>query len=147
MLVLLVEGSARVRARLAERLTPHASVVEAADVAEALRAIAVAPPDVVVIDIHLDVDTGIAALRRLRKEAPGASLVVLTNEADEVHREECTRHGADAFLDKSLEFEALLELDLASKGISLDGSQRSMSDARSALGLQAWLAGSVARSG
>lgn len=42
--------------------------------------------------------------------------------------------------------EGLLELDLASKGISLDGTPRSMSDARSALGLQAWLAGSVARS-
>jgi DNA polymerase III delta subunit len=41
--------------------------------------------------------------------------------------------------------EGLLELDLASKGIGLDGVLRSMSDARSALGLQAWLAGSVAR--
>ena len=46
-------------------------------------------------------------------------------------------------LDAALE--GLLDLDLASKGISLDGSSRSMSDARSALGLQAWLAGSVAR--
>ena len=44
-----------------------------------------------------------------------------------------------AELDAALE--GLLELDLASKGISLDGTPRSMSDARSALGLQAWLAG------
>jgi DNA polymerase III delta subunit len=42
--------------------------------------------------------------------------------------------------------DGLLELDLASKGISLDGAPRSMSDTRSALGLQAWLARSVARS-
>jgi DNA polymerase III delta subunit len=49
-----------------------------------------------------------------------------------------------AELDDALE--GLLELDLASKGISLDGASRSMSDARSALWLQAWLAGSVARS-
>jgi DNA polymerase III delta subunit len=48
-----------------------------------------------------------------------------------------------AELDHALE--GLLELDLASKGISLDGAPRSMSDGRSALGLQAWLAGSVAR--
>jgi len=41
--------------------------------------------------------------------------------------------------------EGLLELDLASKGISLDGTTRPLSDARSALGLQAWLADSVAR--
>jgi DNA polymerase III delta subunit len=46
-------------------------------------------------------------------------------------------------LDAALE--GLLALDLASKGISLDGEPRSMSDARTALGLQAWLAGSVAR--
>ena len=47
-------------------------------------------------------------------------------------------------LDSALE--GLLELDLASKGISLDGAPRSMSDARSALGLQAWLATAVVRS-
>lgn len=45
-------------------------------------------------------------------------------------------------LDDALE--GLLELDLASKGISLDGTPRPISDARSSLGLQAWLAGSVA---
>ncbi len=49
---------------------------------------------------------------------------------------------AVAELDAALE--GLLELDLASKGISLDGTPRPISDARSALGLQAWLAGSVA---
>jgi len=45
-------------------------------------------------------------------------------------------------LDDALE--GLLELDLASKGISLDGTPRPISDARSSLGLQAWLAASVA---
>jgi hypothetical protein len=51
---------------------------------------------------------------------------------------------APAELDGALD--GLLELDLASKGISLDGAPRAMSDARSALGLQAWIAASVARS-
>lgn len=50
---------------------------------------------------------------------------------------------APAELDGALD--GLLELDLASKGISLDGGSRAMSDARSALGLQAWIAGSIAR--
>ena len=50
---------------------------------------------------------------------------------------------APAELDGALD--GLLELDLASKGISLDGAPRAMSDARSALGLQAWIAASVAR--
>jgi DNA polymerase III delta subunit len=46
-------------------------------------------------------------------------------------------------LDDALE--GLLELDLASKGISLDGTPRSISDARSRLWLQVWLAVAVAR--
>lgn len=50
---------------------------------------------------------------------------------------------APAELDGALD--GLLELDLASKGISLDGAPRAMSDARSALGLQAWIAASVGR--
>jgi DNA polymerase III delta subunit len=41
--------------------------------------------------------------------------------------------------------EGLFELDLASKGISLDGSNRQMSDGRTALGLQQWIAEVVTR--
>ena len=48
-------------------------------------------------------------------------------------------------LDDALE--GLLDLDLASKGISLDGDPRAMSDARSGLRLQVWLAVAVARKG
>jgi DNA polymerase III delta subunit len=36
--------------------------------------------------------------------------------------------------------DGLLELDLRSKGITLDGSTAQMSDARDALGLQVWIA-------
>jgi DNA polymerase-3 subunit delta len=39
----------------------------------------------------------------------------------------------------------LLEVDLASKGIGLDGTQRPISDERSALGLEVWLAECVRR--
>ncbi|HET7677922.1 MAG TPA: DNA polymerase III subunit delta [Candidatus Limnocylindrales bacterium] len=42
-------------------------------------------------------------------------------------------------------FDGLLAVDLASKGISLDGTSRGMSEERSAFALLAWLAGSVAR--
>jgi hypothetical protein len=36
--------------------------------------------------------------------------------------------------------DGLLELDLRSKGITLDGSTAQMSEARDALGLQVWIA-------
>jgi DNA polymerase-3 subunit delta len=50
---------------------------------------------------------------------------------------------APAELDAALE--GLLELDLASKGIALEGGARTYSEERSALALQGWIAGSVLR--
>lgn len=55
--------------------------------------------------------------------------------------EQAARWSADEL---QAALEGLLDLDLASKGISLDGSTRQMSDARSGLGLQGWLAEAVA---
>jgi DNA polymerase III delta subunit len=42
---------------------------------------------------------------------------------------------------------ALLDVDLVSKGIALDGSSQAMSDERAALTLQAWIAESVVGDG
>jgi two-component system, NarL family, response regulator DevR len=108
--LLVIDGSARVRARLAERLGVAFAVEEAADLRSALTTIAASPPDVVVIDVHLDADTGLPGIVLLRKELPRACIVVLTNEANDVHRRECLLHGADFFLDKSREFDRIAEL-------------------------------------
>jgi DNA-binding NarL/FixJ family response regulator len=114
--VLIIDGSPRVRARLAERLMERAevalgvAVVEAADLDAGLSAVGTSPPHVVVIDVHLDANTGVAALRRIRQATPTATVVVLTNEVNDVHRDECMRHGADFFFDKSRDFERLFEL-------------------------------------
>lgn len=109
--VLIVEGSARVRARLAERLRASGvHVLEAADVRAGLRTAAASTPSAVVFDVHLE--GGLVGLTQLRRAAPKASIVVLTNESNDVHRDECLRHGADAFLDKSRDFERALELVL-----------------------------------
>jgi two-component system, NarL family, response regulator DevR len=108
--LLVIEGSARVRARLVERLAAVFSVDAASDLGAAFASIEATPPDAVVLDIHLDANTGIPALIRLRKTLPHACIVVLTNEANEVHRRECLHHGADFFLDKSREFDLIAEL-------------------------------------
>jgi CheY-like chemotaxis protein len=110
--VLILDGDARIRARLAERLLGEgAEVVEATAFADAI-ALAFAAMDAVLLDVHLDAHTGVAAVARVRAVAPHVLIVVLTNEAGDVHRQECLRHGADAFFDKSTEFDRAVEFVL-----------------------------------
>jgi DNA-binding NarL/FixJ family response regulator len=112
--VLIVERSARIRVRLAERLAPGAvEIVEAESLTEAMAAVRTAPPDAVLVDVHLDAGVGISGLKRLRAAASGATIVVLTNDVSELQRRECLRHGADHFFDKSREFDRAVELVLA----------------------------------
>jgi DNA-binding response OmpR family regulator len=103
--VLVVDGSALIRARLSAELEARAiEVVEAAFMAQALILAQATAFDAVLLDVHLDEDAGVIGLSRLRMVAPYAIIVVLTNEANEVHRRECIKHGADFFLDKSKDF-------------------------------------------
>jgi DNA-binding response OmpR family regulator len=111
--VLILDGDARIRARLADRLTSEgADVVEATALAHAI-ALTFVAMDAVLLDVHLDAHTGVAGVAKVRAAAPHAVIVVLTNEAGEVHRQECLRHGADAFFDKSTEFDRAVEFVLA----------------------------------
>jgi DNA-binding response OmpR family regulator len=114
VVVLLVDEGAGVRARLRERIArPGTEVHEANDGIEA-QAIAVSTKlDVIVLDVHVRAETGLGMLARLRESARCAVIIVLTNEATDVHRRECLRHGADHFFDKSREFDAAVELVLA----------------------------------
>lgn len=119
MRVLLVDGSVRVRACLAERLRAVGmDVVEAPDMARAVAAVEVADLDAIFVDVHIEAGGGVEGLVELRRLAPRSLLVALTNEANEVHRRECMRHGADAFLDKSREFDAAVELVVARSNVA-----------------------------
>jgi CheY-like chemotaxis protein len=112
--VLIVDGSARIRARLAERLAGEAAeIVEADSITASLAAVAFAAPDAILLDVHLDAGMGVTGLARLREAAPVAIIVALTNEANDIHERECVRHGADFFFDKSKDFDRAVELVIA----------------------------------
>jgi DNA-binding response OmpR family regulator len=124
--VLIADGDARIRGRLAEQMVSRggAEIVEARTGAEALEIALRGPVDAIILDVHLDADTGVGALVRLRRAAPDALIVVLTNEDGELHRRECIRHGADSYFDKSTEFGRAIELVLdAVDGAASRGSQ------------------------
>ncbi len=66
-------------------VNPDIAVVgEAGDGAEAARLSAELHPDVVVMDISMPVQDGLAATRTIKREAPGAQVLILTmHESDE----------------------------------------------------------------
>jgi DNA-binding response OmpR family regulator len=123
VVILLVDDAAGIRTRLRERLAREGTEIrEACDEIAAYAAIASSAVDVIVLDVHVRAQAGVGVLVCLRARAHGALIVVLTNEATDVHRRESLRHGADHFFDKSREFDAAIELvlrTLAAKDRSL----------------------------
>src|SRR5947209_20568884 len=104
MNVLIVDDAAEVRTRLAALLAEIAGVEGIAQAADAEEALAVArstAPHVILLDLHLRESTTLAILPRLREEHASSRLIVLTNDASDLHRRECVARGADFFFDKS----------------------------------------------
>jgi len=114
--------------RLAERLLAEGSVLQVL-VSQLHRRLR----ELVVVRDHLAAGTRPAELVRVLKLQPFRA-EKLVEQA-----------GAWAAAELDAALEGLLELDLASKGIALDGETRAYSDERAALALQAWMAGSVVR--
>ena len=72
-------------------------------------------PDVVILDIHMPDGNGIDILKQLKKEKPSTKILILTNYSESDYKNICMKEGADYFLDKSIEFEKVLDIckDLA----------------------------------
>lgn len=118
--VLVVDDSAGVRDRLRELLTrdPRWQICEACDGPGATELLEETRVDAVVLDIAAGAPgsegcRGIDLLRTIRKRAPQALLIVLTNHTSDAHRRECLQQGADYFFDKSRQFEHAIDLVLS----------------------------------
>ncbi|MBI5404152.1 MAG: response regulator [Ignavibacteriae bacterium] len=74
-------------------------------------------PDVVILDIHMPDGSGIDILRSIKNTRPSTKVIMLTNYTETVYQTVCKLEGADYFLDKSIEFEKVLEIcrDLSNK--------------------------------
>ena len=107
MRVLVIDPSLPVRARLVARLRDAGLHVvgEGGSGAEAVRLASAHGPDAVILDVRLPDQRGLDALGRLKALAPAPAVLVLTNEV--AYRDLCLARGADAFLDKSMDFDAV----------------------------------------
>jgi len=121
MRVIIADDSEILRSRLIEMLKEIRGievVAQAKDSREAIDAIRVHHPDVVIMDIRMPGNDGIVAIetiRKTRKNRP--KIIVFTNYPYLQYRKKCMDAGADFFFYKALEFEKLVALikELAQK--------------------------------
>ncbi|HEX8845298.1 MAG TPA: response regulator transcription factor [Pyrinomonadaceae bacterium] len=113
MRVFIVEDSTVVRERLMALLTDVQGVEiigHAEDAACASEFIRIFRPDTVILDLKIQGGSGIDVLREIRQLVPPPLIMVVTNNAIPQSRQRCFDAGADFFLDKTTEFEKLIEI-------------------------------------
>ena len=94
---------------LIEQQPELAVVAEAANGLEAIELADSFSPDAVVIDLHMPLVDGVAAVARLRRDHPSLCLIVLTGDADPRLHQAAREAGADAVLEKHEMARALVE--------------------------------------
>ncbi|HET8567676.1 MAG TPA: response regulator [Candidatus Limnocylindria bacterium] len=107
--ILVVDDDSAIRETQRELLAEHGfRVVEARDGGEALRAIDVEPPAMVILDVQMPGIDGPSFARELRTRLRRVPLVILTGVADP--RREADRCNAEAFLRKPFDADELVAL-------------------------------------
>ena len=108
MKVFIADDSKIVRERLKEMLSEVSEIEiigEAGDGEEAIKAINILAPDVVILDIRMPKGNGIEALKAIKGGCPTPTVIMFTNYPYPQYRKKCMELGADCFFDKSTEFE------------------------------------------
>lgn len=115
----IAEDSAAVRSRIVRSLQDLSGVRfvgMAASVSDAIRGLRDCRPDALVLDLQLEDGSGLEVLRAARVERPRLRVIVLTNFASEPYRRAALAEGAEAFLDKSVEFTRVRDILAAWQG-------------------------------
>ena len=96
-------------AALINKAPDMAVVAEAANGREGIRQVRAQRPDVTVMDLSLPDMSGIDVLAAIRKEFPGARVVVLTNFEGDVHLQRALKEGAAGYLLKTTSRDEVVE--------------------------------------
>jgi DNA-binding NarL/FixJ family response regulator len=108
--VLLVDDQALFRRAVAALLATESDlevVGEAVDGRQALELTRALRPDVILMDISMPGMDGLEATRRIKAELPQVKIVVLSVSHGERSRLEAAQSGADGYLSKTVEPQAL----------------------------------------
>lgn len=66
-------------------------------------------PDIVILDLKLREENGLELLEFVTTNHPEIKTIILSNEGDYFYRNKCKQMGAAYFLDKSYEFDKLID--------------------------------------
>jgi two-component system, NarL family, response regulator DevR len=117
--VLLVDDSEKIRERLAAMLSENDQIRVVGQVGNArdtMDAMLRLRPDTVILDIRLPGKSGIELLKGIKARYPEAMVIMLTNFDNIQYRRQCRQLGADHFLNKTLEFEKIIDTILGDTG-------------------------------
>lgn len=107
--VLIVDDDVSFREVTAEYLTMHGcAVVHAGNGLEALRQVARARPEAILLDLTMPRLNGFETLKRIAALDPTLRVVVVTGDADPATHRRMLARGADAVLLKPINFRQLL---------------------------------------
>jgi excisionase family DNA binding protein len=111
-LVLVVDDDARLREFVRVNLEMDGyEVREAADAAEGLAALEQEPPDLILLDVMMPGMDGWEMLRRVQERHGVGTIPVImfSGKADEAASDRAAEHGAQAFIGKPFDPQALIE--------------------------------------
>ena len=106
--ILIVEDNTSFRRILKEillRRFPGMAVEDAGEGNEAIQKVKTFTPDLVFMDIRLPGENGLELTRRIKKDYPGITVIVLTSYDLPEYREAAQKYGANYFLTKGLSTE------------------------------------------
>lgn len=104
MKVLIVDDYAILRKKLKEMISEIEGIdiiSEAKNPLEAMRSIKTINPDVVILDIRLNRESGIDLLEKIKKSRPDTKVIMFTNYPYPQYRKKCKELGADFFFGSS----------------------------------------------
>jgi len=118
--VLVADDSTMVRAGVIDMINqiPDVEVIGyAEDGVQAIAMVEKLRPDVAILDIRMPEKNGIQALEEIKRSHPQIIVIMLTNFPYLPYRKKCMSAGADYFLEKSMEFGAVIQVltDLGQK--------------------------------
>ena len=108
--VLIVDDSLLITVRLEEMVNEIACVSEvfvSTKYADAVTLINEVQPQIILLDIHLNKDSGLDLLAYIRTNFPTIKVIMVTNKASKYYRNLCKNLGSHGFVDKSEEFERI----------------------------------------
>ena len=82
------------------RRFPEMPIEEATEGTEAIQKVTTFPPNLIFMDIRLPGENGLELTRRIKRDYPGITVIVLTSYDLPEYREAAQKYGADYFLTK-----------------------------------------------